>query len=49
VEVALSVEDAFRMAKSDGEVFVIGGEQSTPGHIHTTGIQLLLQGKFELA
>lgn len=27
VEVALSVEDAFRMAKSDGEVFVIGGEQ----------------------
>lgn len=27
VEVALSVEDAFRMAESDGEVFVIGGEQ----------------------
>ena len=27
VEVALSVEDAFHMAESDGEVFVIGGEQ----------------------
>ena len=27
VEVALSIEDALRMAEADGEIFVIGGEQ----------------------